>query len=127
MLTTLHLLHYHPHRTPILAHIASTPPHIWFYLVPPTPAPRRRRGWFHAQVTVCVCMCVCVCCCVQVQQLHGVWGILTLVNLAFFSESIGQLLWAAESILTDSMSLCAGFYLMQADVDKQIKYIGAKK
>lgn len=59
----------------------------------------------------------------KIQQLHGIWGLVTLFNLLFFSESFGQLSWAAESILTDSMSLMAGFYLMQSDVDKQVKYI----
>ena len=44
----------------------------------------------------------------------------------FFSESFGQLAWAAESILTDSMSLMAGFYIMQSNVDKQVKYIALR-
>ena len=63
---------------------------------------------------------------VQIQQFHGIWGLITLFNLLFFSESFGQLSWAAESILTDSMSLMAGFYLMQSDVDKQVKYIALR-
>jgi hypothetical protein len=60
----------------------------------------------------------------RLQQLHNYWGMLTLVGLILYGNSHGELLWAAESILTDSMSLLLGLYLIQADVDPAVKLVG---
>jgi hypothetical protein len=60
----------------------------------------------------------------RLQQLHNYWGMLTLVGLILYGNSHGELLWAAESILTDSMSLLLGLWLIQADVDPQVKLVG---
>ena len=60
----------------------------------------------------------------RLQKLHNYWGIITLLALIFFGNSHGELLWAAESILTDSMSLLLGLWLIQANVAPQVKLIG---
>lgn len=60
----------------------------------------------------------------KLQKLHNYWGIVTLLALVFFGNSHGELLWAAESILTDSMSLLLGAWLIQANVAPQVKLIG---
>ena len=60
----------------------------------------------------------------KLQKLHNYWGIVTLLALIFFGNSHGELLWAAESILTDSMSLLLGAWLIQANVSPQVKLIG---
>lgn len=60
----------------------------------------------------------------KLQMMHNYWGICTLLALIFFGNTFGELLWAAESILTDSMSLLLGAWLIQADVAPQVKLIG---
>jgi len=60
----------------------------------------------------------------QLQKLHNYWGIVTLLMLVIFGNTFGELLWAAESILTDSMSLILGAWLIQAKVTPQVKLVG---
>jgi hypothetical protein len=60
----------------------------------------------------------------QLQTLHNYWGVVTVLALLLYGNSYGELLWAAESILTDSMSLILGAWLIQADVAPQVKLIG---
>ena len=60
----------------------------------------------------------------NLQKLHNYWGIVTVFALLFFGNNNGELLWAAESILTDSMSLILGAWLIQADVSPQVKLLG---